>query len=192
MNLKVEDTTCMPSKTSYIGEDGLDDNGIYYFGDKPKKPINWKDYKKKGIRSTMKLNIRENIINESDTFDDYGMITTLDDSMSNMIGNLNDEDIDEAVRYFEKLSETLRSKNKYQDIYCYFCNADWLNPLGVDYIRRNSKPLYKSGKYNSFVVTYNGDKFVVDRFSNNFDFTVYGKDENAIRNLIYEIEQDYE
>ena len=41
-----EDTACVASKTSYIDEDGLDKNGIYYFGDKPKLPVNWKDYKK--------------------------------------------------------------------------------------------------------------------------------------------------
>lgn len=40
-----EDTACVASKTSYI-EDGFDKNGIYYFGDKPKLPVNWKDYKK--------------------------------------------------------------------------------------------------------------------------------------------------
>lgn len=39
-----EDTACIPSKTSYMNEDGLDDNGIYYFGKKPAKPKSWKDY----------------------------------------------------------------------------------------------------------------------------------------------------
>lgn len=48
LKLKIkEDTCCIPSKTSYIDEDGFDKNGIYYFGKKPKPPINWKDYKKK-------------------------------------------------------------------------------------------------------------------------------------------------
>ena len=45
-----EDTACIASKTSYMNEDGLDANGIYYFGNKPKKPINWKDYKPKKLR----------------------------------------------------------------------------------------------------------------------------------------------
>ena len=41
-----EDTCCIPSKTSYMSEDGYDDNGIYYFGKKPKLPVNWKEYKR--------------------------------------------------------------------------------------------------------------------------------------------------
>ena len=40
-----EDTCSVPSKTSYV-EDGFDDNGIYYFGKKPKLPVNWKEYKR--------------------------------------------------------------------------------------------------------------------------------------------------
>ena len=40
-----EDTACVPSKTSYA-EDGMDKNGIYYFGKKPDIPLNWKEYKK--------------------------------------------------------------------------------------------------------------------------------------------------
>ena len=40
LKLKIkEDTACIASKTSYIDEDGLDKNGIYYFGDKPKLPV---------------------------------------------------------------------------------------------------------------------------------------------------------
>lgn len=45
-----EDTACIASKTSYMNEDGLDANGIYYFGDKPKLPMNWKDYKSKKLK----------------------------------------------------------------------------------------------------------------------------------------------
>jgi len=36
-----EDTACIPSKTSYMNEDGMK-NGIYYFGD-PKEPEDWRD-----------------------------------------------------------------------------------------------------------------------------------------------------
>lgn len=44
MKLRIaEDTACIASKTSYIEEDGLDKNGIYYFGKKPDAPKNWKD-----------------------------------------------------------------------------------------------------------------------------------------------------
>ena len=37
-----EDTACVVSKTSYM-EDGLDKNGIYYFGQKPETPKSWRD-----------------------------------------------------------------------------------------------------------------------------------------------------
>lgn len=51
LKLKIkEDTACIASKTSYMNEDGLDANGIYYFGDKPKLPMNWKDYKSKKLK----------------------------------------------------------------------------------------------------------------------------------------------
>ena len=51
-----EDTCCVASKTSYMNEDGLDANGVYYFGKKPKKPDNWKDFlKTKGRRKGMKI-----------------------------------------------------------------------------------------------------------------------------------------
>ena len=44
MKLRIaEDTACIPSKISYMDEDGLDKNGIYYFGKKPDTPKNWKD-----------------------------------------------------------------------------------------------------------------------------------------------------
>lgn len=44
-----EDTACVASKTAY-NDIGLDDNGIYYFGKKPKKPVNWKDIKKDDVK----------------------------------------------------------------------------------------------------------------------------------------------
>ena len=45
-------------------DSGLDDNGIYYFGKKPEKPMNWKDYKRKKVKleridSTMVKKLRE-------------------------------------------------------------------------------------------------------------------------------------
>ena len=61
-----EDTCCIPSKTSYMDEDGYDKNGIYYFGKKPDKPINWRDYKtnklnKESKHSRMTERIHDNI-----------------------------------------------------------------------------------------------------------------------------------
>ena len=34
-----------------ISKEWLDKNGIYYFGEKPKPPVNWKDYKKDDIKN---------------------------------------------------------------------------------------------------------------------------------------------
>jgi hypothetical protein len=39
-----EDVACIPSKISYMNEDGYDENGIYYFGAKPKTPKSWRDF----------------------------------------------------------------------------------------------------------------------------------------------------
>lgn len=48
-----EDTACIPSKTSYMNEDGMK-NGIYYFGD-PKEPEDWRDvFKTKKRRKNTK------------------------------------------------------------------------------------------------------------------------------------------
>lgn len=52
-----EDTACIPSKTSYMNEDGFY-NGIYYFGD-PKQPKSWRDYVKSKKKQTEKLTIAE-------------------------------------------------------------------------------------------------------------------------------------
>ncbi len=80
-----EDTACIASKTAYIDEDGLDKNGIYYFGDKPKLPVNWRKVfkKSKNVKQIkercdyMKLRINESVdfdyivdqINEINTSD---------------------------------------------------------------------------------------------------------------------------
>lgn len=56
-----EDTCCVPGKIDYMGEDGWSNN-VYYFGDKPKKPVNWKELmKKKKTKEVkeMKLSIKE-------------------------------------------------------------------------------------------------------------------------------------
>lgn len=52
-----EDTACIPSKTSYMNEDGFY-NGIYYFGD-PKQPKSWRDYVKSKKKKLEKLTIAE-------------------------------------------------------------------------------------------------------------------------------------
>lgn len=187
-----EDTACIASKTSYMDEDGLDKNGIYYFGDKPKLPVNWKDYKKDdnkkyGLKegNTMKLRINESIADEN------GMFMQMDDAMEGLIGNVSDSDINEVVRYYSTVSGKLGKKDKYSSIYCYFSNESWLDPLenksDFDLI-----PVYKNGKYDAYICNSKYGKFIVDHFSNNFDFTMYATDESIIDNVLKDIELKYE
>ena len=193
MKLKIsEDTACIASKTSYMDEDGLDKNGIYYFGDKPKLPVNWKDYKKDdnkkyGLKegNTMKLRINESIADEN------GMFMQMDDAMEGLIGNVSDSDINEVVRYYSTVSGKLGKKDKYSSIYCYFSNESWLDPLEnkSDF---DLTPVYKNGKYDAYICNSKYGKFIVDHFSNNFDFTMYATDESIIDNVLKDIELKYE
>lgn len=187
-----EDTACVASKTSYMDEDGLDKNGIYYFGDKPKLPVSWKDYKKDdnkkhGLKegNTMKLRINESIADEN------GMFMQMDDAMEGLIGNVSDSDIDEVVRYYSTVSGKLGKKDKYSSIYCYFSNESWLDPLEnrSDF---DLTPMYKNGKYDAHICNSKYGKFIVDHFSNNFDFTMYATDESIIDNVLKDIELKYE
>lgn len=189
-----EDTACVASKTSYIDEDGLDKNGIYYFGKKPKSPVNWKDYKKDDIKNfnlkersdrKMKLSIKESFADEN------GMFMQMDDAMNGLIGNVDDDDIDEVVKYYSTVSRKLGAKDRYSEIYCYFSNESWIDPLenksDFDLV-----PVYKNGKYESYVCNSKYGKFVVDHFSDNFDFTMYALDESIIDNVLKDIEIKYE
>lgn len=70
-----EDTCCIPSKTAYV-EDGFDDNGIYYFGNKPNPPKSWRDEfnkkkQKKGATNEM-IKLRES----NNMHDDYLFVTS--------------------------------------------------------------------------------------------------------------------
>lgn len=70
-----EDTCCVPGKIDYMGEDGWSNN-VYYFGDKPKKPVNWKELmKKKKTKEVkeMKLSIKEEQKKDKDTHYFYVM-----------------------------------------------------------------------------------------------------------------------
>lgn len=63
IKLKIsEDTTCIPSKTTYM-EDGMY-NGIYYFGD-PKHPTSWRDVMKHKKKSKVTERIGSMIIKEN-------------------------------------------------------------------------------------------------------------------------------
>lgn len=70
IRLKIrEDTACVPSKTSYMNEDGFY-NGIYYFGE-PRFPKSWRDFiksKKKKVNERMSnMVLKEN----NDSFTKY-------------------------------------------------------------------------------------------------------------------------
>lgn len=300
LKLKIsEDTACIASKTSYMDEDGLDKNGIYYFGDKPNLPTNWKDAFKKKKNKQIKEGVNGNMITqyievdskqvkdsggwltdytmymriettrdnwlaflqsddvqhgnidipedwitgyvfvfgdsdiygpededfdwECDTeeeayewfsnysgfddedefdwdldeslnesvIDDSGMFMQMDDAMEGLIGNVSDSDIDEVVRYYSTISGKLGKKDKYSSIYCYFSNESWLDPLEnrSDF---DLTPMYKNGKYDAHICNSKYGKFIVDHFSNNFDFTMYATDESIIDNVLKDIELKYE
>lgn len=76
IKLKIkEDTCCIPSKTAYA-EDGFDDNGIYYFGNKPNPPKSWRDEfnkkkQKKGATNEM-IKLRES----NNMHDEYLFVTS--------------------------------------------------------------------------------------------------------------------
>lgn len=76
LKLKIkEDTCCIPSKTAYV-EDGFDDNGIYYFGNKPNPPKSWRDEfnkkkQKKGATNEM-IKLRES----NNMHDEYLFVTS--------------------------------------------------------------------------------------------------------------------
>ena len=192
-----EDTACVASKTSYIDEDGLDKNGIYYFGKKPKPPVNWKDYKKDDIKNfslkersdrKMKLSIKESFADEN------GMFMQMDDAMSGLIGNVDDDDIDEVVRYYSTVSGKLGKKDKFSDIVCYFCSdsADVCDPIDSSKIYFGFKSVYKDRKFDSYVSSKYGDKFVIDHFNDNFMFTVYATNEDVINRLIDDLSNEYD
>ena len=192
-----EDTACVASKTSYIDEDGLDKNGIYYFGKKPKPPVNWKDYKKDDIKNfslkersdrKMKLSIKESFADEN------GMFMQMDDAMSGLIGNVDDDDIDEVVRYYSTVSGKLGKKDKFSDIVCYFCSdsADVCDPIDSSKIYFGFKSIYKDRKFDSYVSSKYGDKFVIDHFNDNFMFTVYATNEDVINRLIDDLSNEYD
>lgn len=190
-----EDTACIASKTSYMDEDGLDKNGIYYFGDKPKLPVNWKDYKKDdnkkyGLKegNTMKLRINESIADEN------GMFMQMDDAMDGLIGNVDDDDIDEVVKYYSTISGKLGKKDKFSDIVCYFCSdyADVCDPIDSSKIYFDFKSVYKNRKFDSYVSSKYGDKFVIDHFNDNFMFTVYATNEDVINRLMDDLSNEYD
>lgn len=60
-----EDTACIASKTSFI-EDGYDKNGIYYFGEKPILPTNWRDNFKIKKRNKLKESADMKLIYEEE------------------------------------------------------------------------------------------------------------------------------
>ena len=133
----------------------------------------------------MKLSIKESFADEN------GRFMQMDDAMEGLIGNVDDADIDEVVRYYSTVSRKLGAKDRYSSIYCYFSNESWIDPLEnrSDF---NLTPIYKNGKYDAYICNSKYGKFIVDHFSNNFDFTMYALDESIIDNVLKDIELKYE
>lgn len=195
-----EDTACVPAKTSYV-DSGLDANGIYYFGKKPDPPQNWKDYLKKGRRTKMvkrdKLSegydeMAEQYLAEDTDIEEYGRLLPMDEVVYGMVNNIPEDEIDEAVKYFNVVSGLLGARGMYNKVYCYLCEEDWLDPMNFDYIRRDTSKVYKNGKYDSYKGSFQGHKFVVDKFSNNYAFTIYAKDEQTIIDIMTSVKEEYE
>jgi alpha-glucosidase len=98
---------------------------------------------------------------------------------------------DEVVKYYSTISGKLGKKDKYSSIYCYFSNESWLDPLEnkSDF---DLTPVYKNGKYDSYICNSKYGKFIVDHFSDNFNFTMYALDESIINDVLSDIELKYE
>jgi hypothetical protein len=284
-----EDTCCIPSKTSYA-EDGFDKNGIYYFGKKPKKPDNWKDFlKTKGRRKDMKVKESYNDLEgstyemldtktvydydgfttdytlyvtdsqsgphfvcvfgdrdlydpndgsvdfdfETDDYDEalewfdnytgyeyddedeydesyeyeysdslseeylaeddieeYGQFMQLDDVVAGFTDNMPEDDIDKAIKYLNQVSAKLSSRGDFSNITFYSCTADWLDPLQHKDIFDSFSQIYKNGKYDGYIGTYKGKKFVVDHFDPSYAFDMYAKDEKTIRDILERIQKE--
>lgn len=131
----------------------------------------------------MKLNVKESIADGS------GMFVYLDEVIEGLMNNLDDAEIDEALNYFRTVSAKLGKRDKYSEIVCYFCNDSWLDPIeheDIVYL----EPIYKNKKFDAYVGLFGEDKFVVDHFSNNFDFTMYALNEKTIEFIIDELNLD--
>ena len=285
-----EDTCCVASKTSYIDEDGLDANGVYYFGKKPKPPISWREFQKKGVRKNMKIKesyydmedvaydlletksvydydgfttdyslygVRmddsddfhyyvcvfgdrdmydpnegsvdfdfetedydeaiewfenytgyeyeddeddiyesyveeEYLAEEGNDIEEYGQFTQLDDIIDGFTGNMDEDDIDKALSYLKQVSAKLGLKDKYSQITYYGCSAEWLDPIEHKDMFDTFEQIYNNGKYDGYVGTYKGKKFAVDHFDTRVAFDMYAKDESTIREILEEIQKEFE
>ena len=101
-----EDTCCVASKTSYIDEDGLDKNGIYYFGKKPKAPVNWKDYKR---NDNKRFKLKERYEEDNENSHYFYVMAWKDGEFSDNPETKQRFDIyDDAVKFFNKAVRDFR------------------------------------------------------------------------------------
>ena len=295
LKLKIkEDTCCIASKTSYIDEDGLDANGVYYFGKKPNQPISWREFQKKGVKKNMKIkesyydmedvaydlletksvydydgfttdyslygvrmddsddfhyyvcvfgdrdmydpnegsvdfdfetddydealewfdnytgyeyddedeydesyeyeysdSLSEEYLAEDD-IEEYGQFMQLDDVVAGFTDNMPEDDIDKAIKYLNQVSAKLSSRGDFSNITFYSCTADWLDPLQHKDIFDSFSQIYKNGKYDGYIGTYKGKKFVVDHFDPSYAFDMYAKDEKTIRDILERIQKEFD
>lgn len=289
LKLKIkEDTCCVTSKTAYI-EDGFDKNGIYYFGKKPKTPMNWKDFlQNKGRRKDMKikesyydlednvyemlktkevpdfdgfsteytlystvqsgepyyvcvlgdrdlydpndgvvdfdfetdsyaeamewfdsysggiesddgldesLDIDEELIFDSSNqnlMDQYGGFMQMDSVIDGFVNNLSDEDIDETLKLYKRIAKFLGVGDRYSDISCYMCVADWLDPIDHKTLFDNFRRIYKNKDIDAYYGEFRGNKFAVDRLGTYGSFNIYALDEDTITDILETINEEYE
>ena len=115
-----------------MNEDGLDANGIYYFGNKPKKPINWKDYKK---NKKIKERVTEMIIKEG---------------------------YEDIVRYYEVDSKQVRDSDGFWDDYTMYEEYVIPYDEYIDFLKNYKKgDFYKDEWFNRYVFVF-GDKELYD------------------------------
>ena len=124
-------------------------------------------------------------LNESNKItEENGTFEQLDDVMSGFIGNLSDEEEDEAVGYFSRICQLLGKKDRPQDVVYYRCSESFFDPADHRDVFGTLKSVYKNGRYNSAIGQYNGKKFITDHFDTGSNFGIYAVSEDIIDDII--------
>lgn len=134
IRLKIrEDTACIPSKTSYMNEDGFY-NGIYYFGE-PKKPKSWRDFVKSKKDKKVQERMTEMFIKEG---------------------------YDDIVRYYEVDSKQVRDSDGFLDDYTMYEEYVIPYDEWLDFLKNYKKgDFYKDEWFSRYVFVF-GDKELYD------------------------------
>lgn len=125
------------------------------------------------------------MLSESNKITDAnGEFLTLDDAMSTLIGNLSEDEVDEAIGYFSRVCKALNQTDKPQNVVYYRCSESWFDPADHRDVVGVLKSMYKNGRYNSGIGAFNGKKFVTDHFDTGTAFGLYATSEDIIDDII--------